>query len=171
MTVDDRLTRQNEKQQLCAAAFLRSGGCLSSRAVSSQVLSVYEGLTSVFGMRTGGTPQLNHRKSFTGEKHLDGLDVFPLHTGKNASTGFAFFLSEKLRLAPLSGPGSVRFLSDRFLPRQYLDNCIRNVNSLRSSPRPISIAQLRTLLHFHLRPIYLVVFKGSYFISEWEILS
>ena len=33
----------------------------------------------------------------------------------------------------------------------------------RSSPRPISIGQLNTLLHLHLRPIYLVVFKGSYF--------
>ena len=31
------------------------------------------------------------------------------------------------------------------------------------SPRPISSSQLRTLLHFHLCPIYLVVFKGSYF--------
>ena len=31
-----------------------------------------------------------------------------------------------------------------------------------SSPRPISIGQLHALLHFHLRPIYLVVFKGSY---------
>ena len=40
-----------------------SGGCLSSRAVSSQVLSVYVGLTAVFGMRTGGSPQLNHRKA------------------------------------------------------------------------------------------------------------
>ena len=32
-----------------------------------------------------------------------------------------------------------------------------------SSPRPISDSQLHTLLHFHLCPIYLVVFKGSYF--------
>ena len=32
-----------------------------------------------------------------------------------------------------------------------------------SSPRPISNSQLHTLLHFHLCPIYLVVFKGSYF--------
>ena len=32
-----------------------------------------------------------------------------------------------------------------------------------SCPRPISNSQLRTLLHFHLCPIYLVVFKGSYF--------
>ena len=31
------------------------------------------------------------------------------------------------------------------------------------SPRPISNSQLHTLLYFHLCPIYLVVFKGSYF--------
>ncbi len=31
-----------------------------------------------------------------------------------------------------------------------------------SSPRPISDSQLHTLLHFHLCPIYLVLFKGSY---------
>ncbi len=33
-----------------------------------------------------------------------------------------------------------------------------------SSPRPISNSQLHTLLYFHLCPIYLVVFKGSYFL-------
>ena len=43
--------------------------------------------------------------------------------------------------------------------------------SFRSSPRPISISKLNTLLYLHLWPIYLVVFKGSYFISEWEISS
>ena len=32
-----------------------------------------------------------------------------------------------------------------------------------SSPHPISNSQLHALLHFHLCPIYLVVFKGSYF--------
>ena len=32
-----------------------------------------------------------------------------------------------------------------------------------SSPRPISNSQLHALLHFHLCPIYLVLFKGSYF--------
>ena len=30
-------------------------------------------------------------------------------------------------------------------------------------PRPISNSQLHALLHFHLCPIYLVVFKGSYY--------
>ena len=32
----------------------------------------------------------------------------------------------------------------------------------RSSPRPISIAKLHTLPRFHRRPIYLIVFEGSY---------
>ena len=36
---------------------VESGDDLSSRAVASQVLSTCEGLTSVFGMGTGGTPQ------------------------------------------------------------------------------------------------------------------
>ena len=34
----------------------------------------------------------------------------------------------------------------------------------RLSPRPISNSQLHVLPHFHLCPIYLVVFKGVYFI-------
>ena len=33
---------------------------------------------------------------------------------------------------------------------------------LRSSPRAISTGQLHTLLHFHLRPINLVVFQDPY---------
>ena len=35
---------------------------------------------------------------------------------------------------------------------------------LKSSPRPISAGQLHTLLCFHTQPIYLVFFKGSYFL-------
>ena len=52
----------NKKRNSHLTVSLGSGSCLSSHAVASTVLSVYEGLTSVFGMRTGGTPQLNHRK-------------------------------------------------------------------------------------------------------------
>ena len=33
-----------------------------------------------------------------------------------------------------------------------------------SSPRPISNSQLHALLHFHLCPINLIVFKGTYFL-------
>ena len=53
----------------------------------------------------------------------------------------------------------------------YLQNYIHVDISLRfitscdswSSPHPISNSQLHALLHFHLCPIYLVVFKGVYF--------
>ena len=53
----------------------------------------------------------------------------------------------------------------------YLQNYIHADISLRSllpaiswsSPHPISNSQLHALLHFHLCPIYLVVFKGVYF--------
>ena len=38
------------------ALFVPTGSYLSSRAASSQVLSTYKGLTSVFGMGTGGPP-------------------------------------------------------------------------------------------------------------------
>ena len=43
--------------------------------------------------------------------------------------------------------------------------------TMRLSPRPISIGQLSTLLHLHLRPINLVVCKGSYYLTVWDILS
>ena len=45
----------------------------------------------------------------------------------------------------------------------YIYHSILWTQPFRSSPRPISNSQLRTLLHFHLCPIYLVVFKGVYF--------
>ena len=54
----------------------------------------------------------------------------------------------------------------------YLQNYIHVDISLRiitscdswSSPHPISNSQLHVLPHFHLCPIYLVVFKGVYFL-------
>ena len=38
------------------------------------------------------------------------------------------------------------------------------------SPRPISISQLHISLHFHLWPIYLVVFKGSYYLRMGNLI-
>ena len=54
----DRKTLETQKTRRTAVrlAFVVSGGYLSFRAVSSQVLSAYKGLTSVFGMGTGGSP-------------------------------------------------------------------------------------------------------------------
>ena len=40
-----------------------------------------------------------------------------------------------------------------------------------SSPRPISTAKLNTLPCLHMQPINLVVLKGSYQLTLWEILS
>ena len=40
-------------------AAMKTGNALSSQSVSRQVLSAYECLTTVFGMRTGGTTQLS----------------------------------------------------------------------------------------------------------------
>ncbi len=47
--------KQKKSDILSNIALLDSGNYLSSRAVSSQVLSAFRGLTSVFGMGTGGT--------------------------------------------------------------------------------------------------------------------
>ena len=44
------------KTDICRSCLFVSGGYLFSRAVTSQVSSAYKGLTSVFGMRTGGSP-------------------------------------------------------------------------------------------------------------------
>ena len=45
-----------EKKALITECFFLTSNYLSSQAVSSQVLSTYMGLTTVFGMGTGGTP-------------------------------------------------------------------------------------------------------------------
>ena len=49
-----RLSLQKKNTCVCKC-FLVSGSDISSQAVSSQVLSARRGLTTVFGMRTGGT--------------------------------------------------------------------------------------------------------------------
>ena len=59
-----------------SALHMESGGDLSSRAVSSQVLSTLKGLTSVFGMGTGGTPsplppEIFHFQLGWGETHRE----------------------------------------------------------------------------------------------------
>ena len=57
-----RIRKAYKKSDTLKDVAMDPGSCLSSRAVSSQVLSVYVSLTSVFGMGTGGSSQLNHRK-------------------------------------------------------------------------------------------------------------
>ena len=96
------------------------------------------------------------------------------------------FLQDNIFLIPLSiifyvnGQKFQTFLSIDFCTQKnqlddswfllYLQNYIHvdislRINFLRfwSSPHPISNSQLHVLPHFHLCPIYLVVFMGSYF--------
>ena len=47
---------QKKEHLISQMLFMESGDVLLSRAVSSQVPSALKGLTSVFGMGTGGTP-------------------------------------------------------------------------------------------------------------------
>ena len=69
---------QKQTARFCVLfAFVVSGNYLSSRAVASQVLSAYKGLTSVFGMGTGGTPWLNHRNGYgVFSTHLENCIAF-----------------------------------------------------------------------------------------------
>ena len=104
---------------------MESGGDLLSRAVSSQVPSALKGLTSVFGMGTGGTPSpLPPEISFQGS--------VPSPAPRSGSS------------KPSSVPRGLGIFP-------YLDNCTdfgllpfaRLVSVfLKSSPRPISISKL-----------------------------
>ena len=101
------------------AAKMESGDDLSSRAVSSQVLSTLKGLTSVFGMGTGGTPsplspEIGWRLlCFSCFAHPQNL--IPLR--------FGAFIEFRLALSAFAS----------FAPHSLF---------LRSSPRPISIDKL-----------------------------
>ena len=61
--------------------------------------------------------------------------------------------------------------TERTLKTAHSINRLPSNTTFWLSPRPISNSQLHTLPYFHLCPIYLVVFKGSYFLTEWDISS
>ena len=67
-----------------------------------------------------------------------------------------------LSLLSLSGL-SLHTLKTAYLPISLFLLPFHKPLPSRLSPRPISSSQLHTLLHFHLCPIYLVLFKGPYF--------
>ena len=83
-------------------------------------------------------------------------------------------LRDLLRRSVVPGQVAVSFGNVRLPWPDFRIRIVRNLqaslrfvhahprNLFRSSPRPISSSQLHTLLYFHLCPIYLVVFKGSY---------
>jgi hypothetical protein len=68
-------------------------------------------------------------------------------------------------------------LNDR-IKYEDISTCLQNriyklhpFQPLWSSPRPISNGQLHALLHFHLRPINLIVSQGSYYLRMGYLIS
>ena len=129
-------------------ARIESGDDLLSRAVASQVPSACWGLTSVFGMGTGGSLRLLSPEILRCSSFL-----------------FAFAPSPLLHLQNYTG--KVIDLSG-FLVNSFL--LPFSTQLFRSSPRPISIINLHTLPHFQLWPINLIVFEGSYLLLAVAIL-
>ena len=54
--IDSYFIQKNKTHILRCVFYFLTGSYLSSQAASSQVLSTYKGLTTVFGMGTGGSP-------------------------------------------------------------------------------------------------------------------
>ena len=50
------LKRKQRKKTYTSVCLFLTGNFLSSQGASTQVLSAFKGLTTVFGMGTGGTP-------------------------------------------------------------------------------------------------------------------
>jgi hypothetical protein len=163
---------------------------LLSQAVSRQVPSALKGLTSVFGMGTGVSPSLlsldfQDKIYVSIFSSLCQLKLFvSLSSDKYYITTFlalcqlpfaeSGFRNQRRPTLPGSLPPStisaeglnfcVRY-GYRCFPFAFVTGYILsklNKESFWSSPRPISIGQLKTLLPLHLRPIYQMVFLGSY---------
>ena len=146
---------------------MESGSDLLSRAVSSQVPSALKGLTSVFGMGTGGTPSLLSPEIVS----LSGLQVSKYLPKVTSALPLRYSSRFALRILPadpfccvlpwfhllLPGP------ADRTLTTAHcFEFFLSSHGLLKTSTRPISNYHLNALQHLQLSPIYLVVFKGSY---------
>ena len=132
---------------------LYSGNVLLSRAVSSQVPSALRGLTSVFGMGTGGSlsllsPEISRyaRHDFPSPASVCRLPLRPfvlalfthLHNCTVSSLQYEFLLFASRSLPRFRSASPLR--SRASAPRFFFP---------RLSPRPISIIKLHTLPHFH----------------------
>ena len=138
-------------------SLLESGNDLLSRAVSSQVPSTLKGLTSVFGMGTGGTPSLLSPEMVSFYISF-ALSDFCLSTSSS-------MLRIYIRLLSPSDSSSGSFRLPRTLTTahfQALSLSFFHPWSLKTSARPISNDNLHALPRFQRRPIYLLVFQGSH---------
>src|SRR5690606_31425867 len=94
---------------------------------------------------TIGAKELNFRV-----RYGNGCDLFAIITS---------LLSASNTLVCLETLEKIFILSK--LDKRFIELC----NKMWLSPRPISIRQLHASPHFHLEPIYLIVFQGSYLLA------
>ena len=73
---------------------------------------------------------------------------------------------DRAALQPTEPPGQIKVCTFKTTYMLHPNGIILQPCDCWSSPHPISNSQLRALLHFHPCPIYLVVFKGSYFLKN-----
>ena len=132
--------------------YLESGGDLLSRAVSSQVPSALKGLTSVFGMGTGGTPSslppemVSIFESPFILYHWTSLPAIPRSFFGTTGPLPSSFSSSSGALGMHTHPDNCTASEI-----QFSDHSVQLISrtNLKSSPRPISIIKLHTLPHFH----------------------
>ena len=136
------------------------GDVLLSRDPAVQVLSALKTLTSVFGMGTGVT------FSPSPPDHLIVIYFLDSLVSDNDLCIIRFCALSSEDIHPQNYITINSFLLNSFV--SYV--CSRKL-TIWSSPRTISIGQLHTLLHLHLRPINHVVYMGPYQVTLWEILS
>ena len=134
-------------------------GFLSSQGASPQVLSAFAGLTAVFGMGTGGSPQLSPLNFLKGPCPYNCIKRTSLTSLRSV---YGSFLRTCFQI-----PSPTPFGSKRLAPVcASLLSSFKQGSLLKSSPRSISTGPLRASLHFHSRPIYHVVFMGPYLLSQ-----
>ena len=117
------------------------------------------GLTAVFGMGTGGSPQLSPLNFLKGPCPYNCIKRTSLTSLRSV---YGSFLRTCFQI-----PSPTPFGSKRLAPVcASLLSSFKQGSLLKSSPRSISTGPLRASLHFHSRPIYHVVFMGPYLLSQ-----
>ena len=128
--------------------FMESGNVLLSQVVSNQVPSALKGLTSVFGMGTGGSLSPLSPENCEGfvQSFVFLVSAPSLHN-RSFHLGDFPHISRFIFYCAYPENRTSRLLTSRITSFQF--SLCSQLNSLRSSPRPISIIKLQTLPLFH----------------------
>ena len=143
-------TKFTKKEKHHCFSYMDSGNVLLSRAVSSQVPSALKGLTSVFGMGTGGTP------SPSSPETVNFFSTNSLRYLQQCYVTISCLICQHFSLKVLDKPGSYHCLPRTLTTAQLFDLNFLAFSPIslprlcvQSSPRPISIIKLHPLPNFH----------------------